>query len=232
MKNLMKTGMFCFAYFLACCSLSKAQDATLTSINFNDMSEFQEQAGNWTTVGEVWMDPNVDVAHKAEKANTGKKRKKTPAVAVPQAVHFQPGSGILLNINDDSKKSNLVTNWEHGDIYIEMEIMVPKGSNSGLYLQGRYELQLEDSWGVVAPKFSNMGGIFRNWEEAPEKSYMGKAPLINAAKAPGLWQTLKVSFQAPKFNASGVKISNAKILSAELNGVKIHDNVEIPKYTG
>jgi hypothetical protein len=61
---------------------------------------------------------------------------------------------------------------------------------------------------------------------------MGKAPLINAAKAPGLWQTLKVSFQAPKFNASGVKISNARILSAELNGVKIHDNVEIPKYTG
>lgn len=233
MMNFMKTGMFCFVFYVFCSPSLSAQKVALNQLDLSNMSEFKEQAGNWFIVGDVYMDPSVDVSHQPEAADKEKKKnKKSKSVALPQAVHFENGTGILLNINDETKKSNLLTNWEHGDIYIEMEVMIPKGSNSGLYLQGRYEVQLEDSWGVVSPKFSNMGGIYRNWENSPEKSYMGKAPLINAAKAPGLWQTLKISFQAPTFNASGEKISNARILSAELNGVKIHDNVEIPLPTG
>ena len=110
--------------------------------------------------------------------------------------------------------------------------MLPKGSNSGLYLQGRYEIQLFDSYGVRNPKYSDIGGIYRNWESAPDKSYMGKAPLTNAAKAPGLWQRLQVSFRAPRFDESGDKIENARIVKAVLNGVTIHENVEIPLPTG
>ena len=95
-------------------------------------------------------------------------------------------------------------------------------------MQGRYEVQLQDSWGVKYPKFSDMGGIYRNFESVSEKRYMGKAPLVNAAKAPGLWQTLKINFRAPRFDASGKKTSNARFERVELNGAVIHDHVELP----
>jgi hypothetical protein len=61
---------------------------------------------------------------------------------------------------------------------------------------------------------------------------MGKAPLSNPSKAPGLWQKLDIAFRAPKFDASGNKISNARLAYVDLNGVRIHENVEIPKPTG
>jgi hypothetical protein len=99
-------------------------------------------------------------------------------------------------------------------------------------LQGRYEVQILDSWGVKSPKFSDIGGIYRNWENTPGNIYMGKAPLTNPAKAPGTWQKFKIIFQAPRFDASGKKIANAKFVSVELNGIKIHDNLEVPLPTG
>lgn len=201
----------------------------MQKLPLQDLSGFQDQSGNWQIVGEVSMDPNVDIHHQREAP--GKKRKKNKTEP-PKAVTTSQGRGILVNLPTENQKSNLITAWEHGDIELELEVMLPKGSNSGLYLQGRYEIQLLDSWGVKNPKFSDIGGIYRNWESTPDKSYMGKAPLTNAAKAPGLWQKLAISFRAPKFDASGHKIANARIVSAHLNGVLIHDNVEVPLPTG
>lgn len=184
------------------------------------------------------MDPAVDIHEKHEEpvAESKKKSRKskttTPPVVERQAVTFQPGKGILLNMNDNVKKDNLVSLMEHGDIELEFEVMLPKGSNSGIYLQGRYEVQLFDSWGVKNASFSDIGGIYRNWETEKGKIYMGKAPLSNPAKAPGLWQKMKISFRAPKFNAAGEKIANARFVAVELNGVRIHDNVEVPLPTG
>ena len=93
-------------------------------------------------------------------------------------------------------------------------------------------MQLLDSWGVQVPKFSDIGGIYRNWETEQGKIYMGKAPLSNPAKAPGLWQKFKISFRAPRFDATGKKIENARFVYIDLNGVRIHDNVEVPLPTG
>jgi hypothetical protein len=214
------------------------QNAGVQTLALEDMSPFRNQAGNWMVVGEVMIDPTIDIHHE-EKAPAGeetkKKKKKsgdTVVAPAPKAVTYTPGKGVLLNMNDESKKDNLVTNFEHGDMELELEVMVPKGSNSGIYLQGRYEVQLLDSWGVRNPKFGDIGGIYRNWETDPGNIYMGKAPLSNAAKAPGLWQKMKISFRAPRFDASGKKIANARFTSVELNGVKIHDNVEVPLPTG
>jgi hypothetical protein len=217
--------------------MAYAQDGSLKSLPLDDMSAFKPQAGNWQIVGDVIMNPAVDVHHKPEApaAETGKKKKKSKeeaAPAAPQAATFTAGRGVLLNINSGDKNSNLVTAFEHGDIEIEFEVMLPKGSNSGFYLQGRYEVQLFDSWGVKSAGFSDIGGIYRNWEREPAKSYMGKAPLTNAAKAPGLWQKMKINFRAPRFDESGKKIANARFVSVELNGIKIHDNVEVPLPTG
>jgi hypothetical protein len=227
-----------FMAFLVVISIAAyAQESPMKSLKLDDMSAFRQQAGNWQIVGDVVMDRSVDVHHKTEKApeETGKKKKKeksAPVAEAPKAVSFTAGKGILLNINDEAKKDNLVTSFEHGDIELELEVMLPKGSNSGIYLQGRYEVQLFDSWGVKSPSFSDIGGIYRNWESEPAKSYMGKAPLTNPAKAAGLWQKMKISFRAPRFDANGKKIANARFASVELNGIKIHDNVEVPLPTG
>lgn len=209
------------------CSFSLAAQGQVT-LSLEDLSGFNPQVGNWAVVGEVAMDPSVEVHPEEEPSKKSKKNKRT----APQAVSFTDGTGILLNLNTPEKKDHLVTQWEHGDIELELEVMLPKGSNSGIYLQGRYEIQLLDSWGVKDPSFSDIGGIYRNWESDPEKAYMGKAPLINAAKAPGLWQSLKVAFKAPEFDEAGLKVENAKLLYVDLNGVRIHENVEIPRPTG
>ncbi|MDH4089824.1 MAG: DUF1080 domain-containing protein [Cyclobacteriaceae bacterium] len=231
-----KRCFFLFASFTIT-ALIHAQDNTVNTIPLTDMSAFRPQAGNWRVVGDVTMDPTVDIhEHHAEvPVDTGKKKKKTkkfPAPEQPKAVTFRQGTGILLNMNDDVKKDNLVSVFEHGDIELMLEVMVPKGSNSGIYLQGRYEVQLFDSWGVRNPTFTDIGGIFRNWETEKGKIYMGKAPSTNPAKAPGLWQKIKISFRAPKFNSRGEKIANARFVSVELNGVRIHDNIEVPLPTG
>lgn len=230
-----------YCYALLCClaiSVSGlAQQSKMKNLPLEDLSAFREQAGNWRIVGGVTMNPAADVhAETAPQPEAPKgKKKRSPKEAVaqkPQAVAFEPGTGILLNINDETKKDQLISKLEHGDIELELEVMLPKGSNSGIYLQGRYELQLFDSWGVKNAKYSDMGGIYRNWENEPGKIYLGKAPLTNAAKAPGLWQKLKISFRAPRFDAAGKKISNATFTHVTLNGVTIHENVEVPLPTG
>lgn len=245
MQNMINKLVFVpLLAFLSLGAWAQQSGAEMKQLPLDDMSAFKPQAGNWFVVGDVLIDPTVDVHHKPEakkEETSGKKKKKkkkkkghdeVPPEAAPQAVTYEAGKGILLNLNSEGKRSNLVTTLTHGDIELELDVMLPKGSNSGLYLQGRYEVQLYDSWGVIHPAMSDIGGIYRNWESDPAKSYMGKAPDANAAKAPGLWQHLKIMFLAPRFNAQGEKIQNAKLISVELNGVKIHDHVEIPKPTG
>jgi hypothetical protein len=145
------------------------------------------------------------------------------------SLYATPGSGVLLNqytkAIEYKPETDLFSNMQHGDIYLEMEIMMAKGSNSGIYFQGRYELQLLDSWGKTRPTFSDMGGIYQRWDSlkpVSKQGFEGRAPLSNASLAPGLWQKLQVEFQSPRFNAKGQKIADARFLKVTLNGVVIH----------
>ncbi len=146
-----------------------------------------------------------------------------------------PGTGVLANVTDfNNTGHDLVSNLKHGDMDLELDYMMATGSNSGIYLQGRYEIQLLDSWGNVNPKAGDNGGIYERWNEGkPEgqKGFEGHAPRQNVSRAPGLWQHMKISFQAPRFNALGNKIDNAKILNVELNGVSIQENIELSGVT-
>ncbi len=217
-----------------------AQRSEWKELPLQDMSAFEPQAGNWFIVGLVSIDPTLDIHHEhaPPAAENGKKRKRkkkknAPAPEPPRkAVSYGPGTGILLNMNNEEQKDHLVTAWEHGDMELELEVMMPKGSNSGIYLQGRYEVQLLDSWGVDDPRYGDIGGIYRNWETEPGNIYMGKAPATNAARAPGLWQHFKIGFKAPRFDQSGKKVANARFVYVELNGVRIHENLEVPLPTG
>jgi len=221
-----------------------AQRSEWKTISLTDLSAFKEQAGNWQVVGGVSMDPSINVKDVAEVrkaaaewATLSKKERKKwlksgkPEPVVPQLLYPEAGTGILLNDNNDEQRDNLFTTWEHADMELEAEVMVPKNSNSGLYFQGRYEIQVRDSWGKKTVKFGDMGGIYRSWIYQNEKDWMGKPPFVNAAKAPGLWQHVKVGFEAPKFDAAGNKISNARFVYVDLNGIRVHENVEVPSPT-
>lgn len=178
-----------------------------TSINLNDLSAFKATAANWKIVGDVVAD---------------REKEKT--------LHSSEGKGILLNTNHLDKNQNIFTNFEHGDIELEFDVMMPKNSNSGVYFQGRYEIQLLDSWGVKNPKHGDIGGIYQRWNKDAEKGkegYEGHPPRINAAKAPGLWQHFKIIFHAPKFDGAGNKTKNAWFEEVWLNGVLLHKNVEV-----
>lgn len=143
------------------------------------------------------------------------------------------GGGVLVcELKNGSFRAsdNLLTMMEHGDLELSLDVMIPKGSNSGIYLQGRYEIQVFDSWGKSSPSFDDAGGIYQRWDEKRGKNsegFEGHAPRFNAVKAPGLWNHVEISFQAPRFDKNGQKISNAIMLKVTWNGMVIHQNVEL-----
>lgn len=142
------------------------------------------------------------------------------------------GEGVLVNLPDDKNRSNLVSVAEYGDVEVAFDFMMAQHSNSGFYLQGRYEVQLLDSWGRLQPAFNDCGGIFARRRFQPvEELFEGHAPLQNAALAPGLWQKMEITFRAPRFNAAGKKTENARI-TVRLNGLIVQDNRELTGPTG
>lgn len=145
-------------------------------------------------------------------------------------VDIIPGDGVLLNNQTPEEKGHVFTAFEHGDIELDIEFLMPKGSNSGIYFQSRYEVQLFDSWLVEDPKSKDCGGIYERWDTSkPEgqRGYEGHPPQQNAARAPGLWQHLHIKFKAPRFDANGNKTHNAVFEEVIHNGIKIHENVEV-----
>ena len=179
-------------------------------VPLNDLSAFTTKSNNWKIVGNASAD-----------------------ISKENVLITTPGKGVLACTHEKGKYGNdyeLISNFKHGDLDIELDYMLTKGSNSGIYLQGNYEVQLFDSWGKKTAKYNDNGGIYERWNDSKpegEKGYEGYAPRFNVAKAPGLWQNIKISYQAPRFDASGKKISNAVFLSIVLNGVTIHENVEV-----
>lgn len=118
-------------------------------------------------------------------------------------------------INIKAQGIDAFTKYQHGDCRLTLEFMVPKGSNSGVYLMGEYEVQIFDSFGKDPVGPGDVGGI-----------YGYSAPKTNASKAPGEWQTLEIDFLAPKFDGDK-KVSNAKFVKIVLNGKTIQEDVEV-----
>jgi hypothetical protein len=122
-------------------------------------------------------------------------------------------------INAEGHGVDIFTKEKYGDCTIRLELMVPQGSNSGVYVMGEYEIQVLDSFGRKELRPGDLGGL-----------YGVAAPRVNASKRPGEWQEMVIEFQAPRF-ADGKKTANARFLKVTLNGQVIHENVEMASQT-
>ncbi|MFQ5734962.1 MAG: family 16 glycoside hydrolase, partial [Planctomycetaceae bacterium] len=137
---------------------------------------------------------------------------------------IRPGAGVLVN-GKTGRTVNLFTQMQHGDCEVHVEFCVPKGSNSGIYFQGRYEIQVLDSYGKTKLKYGDCGGIYRSFVKG--KPTGGRPPNVNASKPPGEWQSFDIVFRAPRFDKSGRKTQNARFVKVLHNGKLIHENVEV-----
>jgi hypothetical protein len=117
-------------------------------------------------------------------------------------------NGVLVN---DLKKGehgvDLVTDQKFVDFELHVEFKVPKDGNSGVYLRGRYEVQVLDSFGDQ-PNAESCGGI-----------YGQKAPSENASLKPGEWQTYDITLKG-------------KTVTVVHNGKLVVDKYDLPGPTG
>ncbi len=138
-----------------------------------------------------------------------------------------PGASGGALVNDavpkprtrEARAVDIYTQQKFGDCTIEMEFMVPEGGNSGVYVMGEYELQIEDNYGQEKLTFQDLGAV-----------YKVAAARVNAAKKPGEWQSLSIDFRAPRFQ-DGKKVANARFVKVVLNGQVIHEGLEVKDVT-
>jgi hypothetical protein len=112
--------------------------------------------------------------------------------------------GLLTNAEPGN---DLLTSRKFTDFQLHAEFRYPKGSNSGIYLRGRYEVQIEDNYGDE-PDSHKIGGV-----------YGFLSPSVNAAKQAGQWQSMDVTLIG-------------RVVSVVLNGERIIDRQTIPGITG
>lgn len=136
------------------------------------------------------------------------------------------GSGQVM-FNGNARTQHWVTSGTFGDLDLNIEFIIAKGSNSGVYLHGLYEVQIFDSYGTPAGKLQtkDCGAIYHRWING--KPVGGSAPRLNAALPPGQWQRFHIVFRAPRFDAAGRKTENARFVKVELNGALVQENVPV-----
>jgi len=193
-------------FSVICCLLSAGRAGAKVSLVGGDFSAWRGNTGQWEIVGDTFTNPgNVNL------------------------LSSKPGTGVILN-GPTGRTNNILSKAEFGDVRAHIEFMVPKGSNSGVYFMGRYEIQVYDSYGVEKDQYPGIecGGIYERWDDnRTPKGFEGHSPRVNASRAPGQWQTFDAIFRAPRFDKSGRKISNARFEKIVHNGIVVHADLEL-----
>jgi hypothetical protein len=116
---------------------------------------------------------------------------------------------------------DLISKEKFGDVQLHIEWATPaevKGTsqnrgNSGVFLQGRYEVQVLDSFENPTYADGQAGAVYGQWP-----------PLVNASRKPGEWQTYDIVFEAPRFE--GEKLVKPAFLTVIQNGVLVQNHRE------
>lgn len=122
-----------------------------------------------------------------------------------------------------SGKGGIRTKQQYTDYQLHVEWRSPTEivgegqgrGNSGIFMQGLYEVQVLDSYN---------NRTYSNGQAA--SLYKQRIPLVNATKAPGEWQAYDIIWTAPRFNAEGILVSKARVTVLH-NGVLVQNNVEL-----
>jgi hypothetical protein len=126
------------------------------------------------------------------------------------------------------RTGDIMTQERLTDFFLHIEFRCPdmpeaegqaKG-NSGVFLQGRYEIQVLDSYGWEKPGLGDCGAIYNQF-----------APLVNACRPAMEWQTYDVAFRAPRCDAGGNVVEKTQLTVIQ-NGLVILNNVILPGVTG
>ncbi len=127
--------------------------------------------------------------------------------------------GALVSTAKDVRSNHIVskTLFQDADIHVEFCMAEQANGNSGVYIHGLYEVQIINSADTREPTNQDCGAL-----------YGMAAPLVNAAKKPGEWQTYDIRYTAPRRDKDGAYVAEGKI-TAWLNGQKILDNVSFTK---
>jgi len=126
------------------------------------------------------------------------------------------------------RTGNIVSKEKFTDFLLHLEWMEPdmpdaKGQakgNSGVFLQGRYEIQVLDSYGIEVPGKGDCSGVYDQF-----------APIFNACRPPLEWQTYDIMFRAARADDSGNVVDNARLTVLQ-NCMVVHNNVEVLGVTG
>jgi len=122
--------------------------------------------------------------------------------------------------------ADAVSQREFGDFQLHLEFLCPvmaetqgqARANSGVYLHGRYEVQVLDSYGLE-PSLNGCGAV-----------YAIAKPSENASLPPGQWQTYDIVFRAPRYAQAGAVVELPRVTVVH-NGILIHDDLELPETT-
>ena len=171
--------------------------------------------------GVVWPEPKVVLAGA------------TPGAPPADAVVLFDGKDLSQWTNGENweikdgyaitRKSGINTKASFGDCQLHVEFATPakvQGNgqgrgNSGIYLMGKYEVQVLDS--VDNPTYfdGQCGAIYK---QSP--------PMVNVSRNPGEWQTYDIVFTAPAFGDDG-KLTKPAYVTVLHNGVLIHNHFEL-----
>jgi len=203
MKSLLTCCSLLALFIAGCASDPTRSSDSISLFNGQDLSQWRNPSPGWTVAESVSLNPEN-----------------------PHLFVIHPGTGVFVN-GPTGEERNLMAKLEHGDAAIHVEFNVSSNSNSGVYVQGRYEVQILDSWGVPNDhlKYGDCGGIYQRWNNG--KGYDGHAPRLNASRRPGEWQSFDIIFRAPRFDDSGKKTENGRFIKVWQNGKLIHENAEV-----
>ncbi|MCB0609975.1 MAG: DUF1080 domain-containing protein [Lewinellaceae bacterium] len=138
------------------------------------------------------------------------------------------GSAVKWDLKDGAmtvvKQTGIIqTRQTFTDCQLHIEFRTPSvvvgesqgRGNSGIFLQGLYELQVLDNYNNRTYSNGQCGSIYKQ-----------SIPLVNACRPPGEWQAYDVIYTAPRFNADGIKVAPGRITVLQ-NGILVQNNTEI-----